>query len=597
MAKTPEITVLPTRPLAPPPGSDRRRQRILLSGAIGAVALGAAIYGIARTVAARDRAAREAAYGALGSCLLGSDPLKDGETPSARVAGIKLAVVGVPLEKRAKAGEVPWPASCGAQAHALAEHAEATPLGAAAEALATALRADAAAMADLRAPIDRVWAEAGAAKLMAAASPGAPVAPRPAAPLFTAEELRALPPFLSGAFSLLDVREQPAATSELHFLVDRKDGAEGPVICAVTAGDGAARCAKLPESVAALSPGVRLLGTNDASARPFYFAGDRGQLGIFPPDGRHPIAAAATYGASAHADGSIGLLIRKEGGKELHFLHQPAVGPAVDQVVLQPTEIDTPTQAGVFWDWIAYRTLPKLFALSRFVVRKVNGPDVGPALEVGVIEEIAPMLREERDRDQVSACQSDAAMAVRVRGQRGDVLFFHAGGVWSAGVKAGTRGGALTCRGQAAVTTLVEHNADRGRDYPTLTQSRCTTARCATTEVEVRQMLAGLDIAPLDPGASLAADVGGELLFLWNAGPAGGLRMRLAPADRILQAEDVIVADTREEKAGTSVSFISGMRVLHANDFAVILLATTSGVKALRVDLRTRKPTPLPAAP
>src|SRR5262249_25637849 len=155
------------------------------------------------------------------------------------------------------------------------------------------------------------------------------------------------------------------------------------VLCTVGPADPAARCTKIPETVATLSPGVRLLGTTEDTARAFYFAGDRGLLGIFPPDGQHAVAAATTYGASARADGSIGILIRKDGGKDLHLAPQPAVGPAVDQVVLQPTEIDTPTQAGLFWDWIVYRALPKLVAPSRFVVRRVEGPTVGPALDAG----------------------------------------------------------------------------------------------------------------------------------------------------------------------------------------------------------------------
>jgi hypothetical protein len=595
MPTKPETTEPSTRLPSHVHGGERRFRRIVVSGGVGVIVLAAAIYGVARAVDARETAAREAARGDLGSCLLGPDPLKDGETPSARVARIKLGVVGIPLEKRAEPGELPWPASCGAQAHALAEHAAATPLGAAAEALAKALRADTAATAEVLFELDKVWAEADAAKVFPAPSPGAKVAPPPAALVFTTEELRALPRFLSGTFSLLDVREDPAPGTEMHFLVDRKDSAEGPVICTVRAADPAARCTKFPETVATLSPGVRLVGTTEQGARPFYFAGDRGQLGIFPPDGQHAIAAAVTYGASARADGSIGILMRKDGGRELHLVHQPAAGPIADQAVLPLTEIDTPTQAGMFWDWIVYRTLPKLVSPAHFVARKVQGPEVGPALDAGEIEEIAPMDKAERDRDQVSACKSDEAIAVRVRGQRGDVLFFHAGGRWSSGVKAATRGGALTCRGREAVITMVEHGTGRGRDYPTITQSRCSTAGCATTQVEVRRMLAGLDIAPLDSEASLAADVAGKLLFLWNAGPAGGLRMRLAPIDHIMEAEDVVVADVREEKAGASVSSISGMRVLHASGFAVVLLSTIRGVKALRVDSSTGKPAPLPA--
>lgn len=166
MARKPEIAELPTRLLLQTLGSERRYKRIVVFGGIGVVILGGAIYGIARAVDARDTAAREAAFGALSSCLVGADPLHEGEAPSARVANIKLGVVGIPLDKRgAKAGDLTWPASCSTQAYGLSEHAAGTPLGTTAEVLAKALRADSAATADLHAEIDKVWAEAATAKV------------------------------------------------------------------------------------------------------------------------------------------------------------------------------------------------------------------------------------------------------------------------------------------------------------------------------------------------------------------------------------------------------------------------------------------------
>jgi hypothetical protein len=599
MARKPEIAELSTRLLMQTLGSDRRYKRIVVFGGIAVVVVGAAVYGVARTVDARDTAAREAAYGSLGVCLVGAEPLKDGEAPSARVANIKLGVVGVAPDKRgAKAGELAWPASCFTQAYALAEHAAGTPLGTAAEALAKALRADAAATGDEHAEIDKVWAEAAAAKVKAAPPADAVPAPKPAAPLFTADQFKALPKFLSGGFSLANVREEPDPGGKLYFLVDQKDTPEGPVLCTAVATDTTVKCIKVPEAVATLSPGLRLIGSTEDMARPFYFAGDRGQLGIFPPDAKNAVASGQTYGATARADGSIGLLMRKEGGKELHLLQQPAPGAPggalpVDQTVLQPTDFDTPTQTGMFWDWIAYRSLGKLGAASHLFARKVEGPVVKPAVDVGEIEEIAPMDKAERDREQVAGCKSDDAIAVRVRGQKGDEVAFFAAGRWSAPVKSTTRGGAFTCHGLEAVSTVVEHSPDRDKDYPTITQSRCNTSGCTPVKVDVRQLLAGLEIAPSDAGGSVAADAGGKLLFVWNAGAVGGLRMRLGAPDRLKEAEDVIITDGRDEKTSAGVSSIASMRVLQTNTFALLFLGTTSGVKVLRVEPATGKLTPL----
>jgi hypothetical protein len=575
-------------------GSERRYKRIVVFGGIGVVVLGAAIYGIARTVDARDTAAREEAYGALGSCLVGADPLKEGETPGARVAYIKLGVVGVPADKRAKAGDVPWPASCSTQAYALAEHAQGTPLGAAAEALAKALRADAAATADLHAELDKVWAEAAAAKVKAAPPAGAALAPKPVTPLFTAEQFKALPKFLSGTFSLANVREEPDPGTALYFLVDQKDTAEGPVLCTANGSDAAVKCLKVPESVATLSPGLRLIGNTEPMARPYYFAGDRGALGVFPPDGKHAVAAATTYGASAHADGSLTFLNRKDTGKELHLTIQPVTGAANDQIVLQPTDLDAPTHAAFFWDWLVYRSLAKTGSPSHLYARKVEAGVVKPAVDVGELDEAAPGEKADRDKDLIAGCGGGDAIAVRLRGQKTDAVTFYAAGRWTAPAKTQTRGGTFTCHGLEAVSTIVEHVADRDKDLPVITQSRCNASGCAApTKVEIRQVLAGLDIFPADAGASVAADVGGKLLFLWNAGHAGGLRMRFGAPEQLKDAEDVVITDGHEEKAGANVSSIANMRVLGTNTYTIVFLGTTSGVKALRVDPATGKLTPL----
>ncbi len=211
---------------------------------------------------------------------------------------------------------------------------------------------------------------------------------------------------------------------------------------------------------------------------------------------------------------------------------------------------------------------------------------------MGELDEQPQLDKMERDKEQVFACKSDEAIALRVRGQKGDAVAFFAGGRWSQPVKATTRGGAFTCHGLEAVMTVVDHSADRDKDYPTITQVKCNTSGCTPTKVDVRLMLTGLDIAPSDAGASLAADVGGKLLFLWNAGTVGGLRMRFAPADRIKDAEDVVITDGREEKAGASVSSIAAMRVITTNNYALVFLATTAGVKVMRAD-PTGKLTPL----
>lgn len=583
MARKPELAELTTRLAMQALGSEGRYKRILVYGGIGVVVLGVGVFVVARTIDTRETAARDESFGALQTCLLGADALKADEPPSGRLANVKLGVVGVPLEKRgAKAGELTWPGSCATHAFQIKEHAGDTPLGAAAEALGKALRADANATADLSKEVDQLWAEAKNAKVVAKPPANAPAAPKAAVPMYTAEQFRSLPKVLSSTFSLGNVREEPSSGAKIHFLVDQKDMPEGPVMCTIAPAEAAIKCVKTPAQVATLSPGLRLVGTTDDGARPFYFAGDRGQLGIFPADGKHAIAAAIAYGASARADGSIVFAARKEGAKDVRLIHQPAVGPTTEQLLLQPSEFDAPGHMTLGWDWFIHRSVGKTGTPSHLWARKIEGSLVRPAVDVGEIDDMAPMDKAERDVAQVSICKGDEALAVRVRGQRTDAIAFYANGRWAAPVKAPTHGGALTCRGLEAVATTVDHTPG-DKDYPIITQAKCNTSGCATTKVEMRTMLAGMgEIAPADATSSAAADVGGKLMLVWNGGLAGGLRLRIGAADKFKDAEDVIITDGRDEKS--TVSSIAQIKVLHTNNQAVVLLSTTSGVKALRVD-------------
>jgi hypothetical protein len=592
MARKPELAELTTRLALQALGSEGRYKKIFVAGGVGVVLLGIGVFVTVRTIDSNETAAREQAFGSLSSCLLGADALKAGETPSARVANIKLGVVGVPMEKRAKAGEVPWPGSCATFAYQLKEHAGESPIAAAAEALAKALKADANATADLGKEIDQVWAEANNAKLKGApAGSGTPVAgPKPAVPLYSAEQFKALPKALNGAFTLGNVREAGSLGGKVHFLVDQKEGDQGPALCTVSAAEATMKCQKVPEAAANLSPGLRLVGSTEDSARPFVFAGDRGQLGIIPSSGSHPVAAAVAHGAHARGDGTLAVLGRKEGAKDLRLISVPVTGPTTESPVLQPTDFDAPGQATMAWDWITWRSLAKTGTTSHLFARRIEGGLAKPQVDVGEIDEGAPVDKAERDLQQVHVCKSEDAVVVRVRGQRNDVLAFFAGGRWSTPIKAPTHGGALTCHGLEAVTTTVDH-VMQDKDFAVVNQARCNTSGCTPAKVDMRQLLAGMsEIAPADQTSVAAADVGGKLMLVWNGGLAGGLRMRFAAPDKFKEAEDVIITDGRDEKS--NVSSIAQIKVIGTNGFAVMLLATTSGLKALKVD-SAGKVTPL----
>ncbi len=584
--KKPEVAELSTKLLLVELGSEKRWKRLAVIGALGAGALGGLAFGVMRVLDGRDTAARDAAWSSLNACLLG-DPLKPGETPVSRLANVQLGILGVPVEKRVKPGsDAAWPAVCAPHAFALQEHAGSTPLGDAAKALAGALKGDTTATADLRAQVEPLYREAAALKLEVKPAPDAVAAPKPAAPLFSSEAFRALPKFLSGSFSLSSVRDVPSSGQKIHFLVDQHDMPEGPVLCTATATDPSVRCLKVPAAVATLSPGLRLLGTTDEGARPFYFAGDRGQLGIFPPEGKTAIDAAVTLGASARSDGSIALLLRRDTGKDVRLVVHPAQGPAIERSLLQPTELDPAGQVGLSWDWVMYKSAARAGTPSHLFTRKIEGApgEAKPAIDVGEIDEPAPADKADKDPP-IVACRTDEALSVRVRGARVDTMALFAGGRWGAPVKLSTRGGTLTCRGIEAVTTSIEHLVEGEKDYATVSQSRCNSSGCTPISVPLKQMLSGVsEIVPADASGIAAADVGGKLAILWNGGPLGGLRMRFGAPDRMKDAADIIVADGREGAGEAKLSAFVGLKILPGNGFAVLLVNTTSGVKAFRLD-------------
>ena len=84
--------------------------------------------------------------------------------------------------------------------------------------------------------------------------------------------------------------------------------------------------------------------------------------------------------------------------------------------------------------------------------RQVIGPEFGrgkcPVRECACGRGLA--------REQLHACKSDAAIVLRLKGPKGDTIAFLAGGRWSAPVKSTTRGGAFTCHGVEAVSTVVD---------------------------------------------------------------------------------------------------------------------------------------------
>jgi hypothetical protein len=601
--KKPDLSELQTRFVVVALGSERRKKRIMMFSAIGAVVgVGAAVFAI-RTFEAKEKEEMGAAWSSLSTCLLGG-PLGDRETPGQRARSIQLAVMGVPRERRSKASELPWPSRCAEFAHTVAEHAktgdaEKTGLAPASEALAKQLREDQTATSDLRAPVDKLWKEADKAGLKSGQAPAdVPAAPKPSTAM-TLDQFRDVPKFLSGSFQLTNLRFDPAPVSKVTFLIDQKDQPEGPVICSINATDEKARCQKVPASASRLSPGLRLVGTTDDGARPFFFAGDRGSLGIIPPEGGDKnVPTIAVAGSSARADGSMLFLAKRPPINDLRVTFQPATGSPAERSVLQPTDVESEKYAGLFWDWLVYKGAAKGNDKPHLFAKKLPDnatSDLGPTIDIGEIDE--PSATDlEADELPISACKTSEAMAVRVRGKTKDSIAFLTGGRWSAPQKSSVRGGVLTCRGLEAIATKVTHVIEQEKDLATIAESKCDSSGCAPSNASLKEMLAGIsDIAPADLHSLAAADVGGKLVVAWSGGSVGGVRMRTAAPDRIKDAEDTVLFDARDEDNAMKLSTFLDMKLVPASTFGALFVSTTSGVRVFRVD-SSGKVTPISAS-
>jgi hypothetical protein len=170
----------------------------------------------------------------------------------------------------------------------------------------------------------------------------------------------------------------------------------------------------------------------------------------------------------------------------------------------------------------------------------------------------------------------------RARVGRDDFLSFWLNGAWTVPLHA-TSGGALTCHGGEAVLTRVDVGGGETSTDAKLTHQRCTPTECQSKSMPVRDVLAGeVGLAPANPIQAVGLE--GKLLIVWVAGQRGGVRMRLADVGEIPKTPDVILYDDLVQNGKVvDGSTLLDMKVLPAESFAVVLLATPAGVRALRV--------------
>jgi hypothetical protein len=535
---------------------------------------------------ARKLAALQGQWAALQGCLLGA-PLSEDETlpetPASRFRAVQLTVVGIPRGARATAHEAAWPVRCTSFASGVADGAGEAPTNAielktSALALGHALLADVNATDDLEKLVTLVWKDAATAGLVATpANPGD--APPPTRAALSSDTLRASTGF-QGDFALASVKPDPAPTANTRFLIDDRMLERGPVTCSVSGVPTTLACMPVGPGP---SGGLALLGTTDVAAYPWIFAGDRGQLGVYRPSGALAFLGQPVVGAAVGPDGSAWLLVHPvDGGpSDVRLVSAPVTGDVSPGLpVLARDEISQPEDATLIWSWLVLRAGPHAQFPHHLVAHAMLGNGaVGPALDIGDavgVDDARPPTQGGQPR--FSACRSGNNIAVRVNGGHADAMAFFTGVTWTPPVVLMTRGGDLICEGNEAIVTASKATSDGS---PEVEQSRCNATGCTTSHLAMRDLLAGTDVAPLRKDGFVATELEGKLLLVWNSGPLGGLRMRLAPRDLLSATADTVLYDTRDEKGQSA---ITDLRLLSSPDVAILFVKTVSGSRILGID-------------
>jgi hypothetical protein len=216
--------------------------------------------------------------------------------------------------------------------------------------------------------------------------------------------------------------------------------------------------------------------------------------------------------------------------------------------------------------------------------RRVLDDDV-PATE----ERSLGMVRDASARGEtMRACMGgDGALHLLVRADGGDRIATNVNGSWSELRTLHASGGTLSCSGAIAYVARATLDADDDRGVAgTFALEACGADGCAIEIADVESVFRRDAPAarPAAPSDVAFAELGGKFLVVWRS-PEGGVRMRLAPVRGLASANDQVVFDDRVRDGRVErESTLVGVRVFARSSFAIVILATTNGAHALRID-------------
>lgn len=355
------------------------------------------------------------------------------------------------------------------------------------------------------------------------------------------------------------------------------------------------RCRTLAAPASQHSPGLRLWGTAADDVEPFVFGGARGRDGIFRAEtGAMAVDRSdhGAYGASSRTRGALDYLVWQPAPPgQMLWHHLDADGRATETTVLRGENIGYPYYTtALLWDWFIYRKVVDE-QIHLFVRRlPVDGTNPGPAEDLGATGPFGGRINGlEEGEPHVAGCRAGETIVLRAKGWNRQHLWLRSGGRWTQPIEVQGTGGVLTCHeGEAVLTTFTTDGA------PNVYQNRCSAAGCTLHSAVVRSLAIG-DRIPRSPSSVSIVDAGSKVLMVYYAGIAGGLRMRLAPLNRLDAAAEMVLFDDHV-KGGAFVneSQFSGFRVVPAEGGALLFVHVSTGVFAYWVD-EASEPSALPA--
>jgi hypothetical protein len=569
---------------SPPPSSSSlveeikpKRWPVLAAIAVVAVVgVGAVVFFAVRSAhAGREREAK--AWATLARCLTGPEPLAPGEKPSVRVRRIQLTAMGVPWRAQNKE---PWPGWCAPRAHAVHEalsdegHAQAGAKDLAywAEHVGKQLKDSGYPETDLGGSIDALWDAATKQGLPAAEPDDVTLAPTAAQPL-TVDKLRSVPPVSPSSFTLEVVSDERVPTEPMRLLFGAPGAANAPLVCVVRATGATAQCSALPDAIKGFQP--RLMGGAEDGAAPLAFAAPAGQDGILRTDDGKLVDQGASYGGLSRADGFTADLVW-DAGKSKFRLRRSRAGEAGRDAWVDLPGVTSDAQVAMLWDAVVWA------ANGSVQVRHVLDGDapLGAASTVAVVPDEGPAA------DGLWGCKTPQGLALFVRAYGMRTSTLDTGDRWSTPATFSFGGGrveSMTCGANVATLTAIDAVGERGWVEGRVTQARCAPGTCATRTTELSKVFP--DVKETMPVRLAASDLDGKLLLVWQAGAVGGLRMRLAPQERIEEPGDAVLYDDLVQDAAVGdASTLLGWTMFSRRGYSVVVLATSAGVHLLRID-------------